>query len=134
MLFMHFPFHSEEKLLRGFLPTYSEKLNDLLVLEMINHNRSLIKPFEYIVNSALDNDPFSRYLDGSTKDISSTDFYLDDISLADSSPKIFPWRSDPQLIVPQQTVPQTDNFPKGINNWCTSCMYVHLLLLAYAPF
>ena len=90
MLFMHFPFHSEEKLLRGFMPTYSEKLTDLLVLEMINHNRGLIKPLEYIVNSALDNDPFSRYLDSSTKDISWTDFYLDDISLADSSPKIFP--------------------------------------------
>ena len=54
MLFMYYPFRSENDLKSGNPPTYANKLSESNVIELVNQNHLQVEPFETIVNDALE--------------------------------------------------------------------------------
>ena len=69
MLFMYYPFRDEKQLLTGNPPTYASKHSNPGVIDLVNQNYSLVKPFATIVDNAflrlssdIDNimDPYSQ--------------------------------------------------------------------------
>ena len=68
LLFMFYPFRDECELMVGQPSSYSSKLSETAVIEVINNNKSLVEPYSYLVNDAFQNyrsdicpswDPFS---------------------------------------------------------------------------
>ena len=49
MLFMYYPFRSQNDLKSGNPPTYSNKLRESNVIELVNQNHLKVEPFETIV-------------------------------------------------------------------------------------
>ena len=69
LLFMFYPFRDERELTVGQPSSYSSKLNEPGVVEVINNNKSLVEPYSDLVNYAFVNyrsdispswDPFSQ--------------------------------------------------------------------------
>ena len=69
LLFMFYPFRDECELTVGQLSSYSSKLSQPGVIEVINNNKSLVEPYSDLVNDAFLNyrsdisiswDPFSQ--------------------------------------------------------------------------
>ena len=56
MLFMNYPFKSENDLKSGNPPTYANKLREPNVIELVNQNHLQLEPFETIFN-----DEFERF-------------------------------------------------------------------------
>ena len=52
MLFMHYRFRDEKKLLSGNPPTYASKLSEPNVIDLENQNYSLVEPFATSVDNA----------------------------------------------------------------------------------
>ena len=66
--FLFYPFRDECELKLGQLPSYSSKLNEPGVLDMVNYNKSLVEPYSNLTDAAFLNyrsdimpswDPFS---------------------------------------------------------------------------
>ena len=69
LLFMFYPFRDESELMVGQISSYSSKLSELGVLEIVNNNKRLVESYSDSVNSAFLNfraditpswDPFSQ--------------------------------------------------------------------------
>ena len=54
MLFMYYPFRSENDLKSGNPPTYANKLRESSVTELVNQNHLKVEIFENIVNDAFE--------------------------------------------------------------------------------
>ena len=51
ILFMYYPFKDEKELLSGNPPTYASKLSEPGVIDLVNQNYSVVKPFDTSVDN-----------------------------------------------------------------------------------
>ena len=51
ILFMYYPFKDEKELLSGNPPTYASKLSEPGVIDLVNQNCSVVKPFDTSVDN-----------------------------------------------------------------------------------